>query len=328
MARFRSRAGAPRKLGPWLFAGVFVTFWLLLAISGMDRFKAKDGDSRQYTVPAAQLQGVTRLRIEGDSDDAQGYVPPTRVVLSNTSDITLSLHLRREGRRKGARAQERPGWHAEPPLTVVREGDTLVLRWKPRELPQNAETSDVQDQWIGKIKLPKHFQGLALSHALVEALEPVERLQVSGRSVEVRGEVAHLDLQSTQCGRCAAGGPASADTNDAACDERATKGKNPLLEVSAKNMQSVRIEAWEGNVKVGDTERLKQLDLQLGDHVALLVDRVAVLRLPRGVDGNAGQARGVLPAGDCVVAPALQGDPARSHPLDLLRMPDSPLVAK
>ena len=130
MARLRSRAGAPRKLGPWLFAGVLVIFWALLAISGMDRFKAKD-DRRQYTVPAAQLQGVTRLRIEGDPGDARGYVSTTRVVLQSTSDVTLSLHRRREGRRKGARAAA-PASGSEPPLVAVREGDTLVLRWLPR----------------------------------------------------------------------------------------------------------------------------------------------------------------------------------------------------
>lgn len=322
MARFRSRAGAPRKLGPWLFAGVFVMFWVLLAISGMDRFKAKDGDSRQYTVPAAQLQGVTRLRIEGDPGDARGYVPTTRVVLRSTSDVTLNLHLRREGRRKGARAAT-PAPGAEPPLVAVREGDTLVLRWLPRTPSPTAGSDDLQEQWLGEIVLPARFQHLALSHALVEVLDPVEQLHVSGRAVEVRGLAAHLHLQSAQCRRCADTGAAAAPDDSSACDEKTHPGRDAVLEVNAKNMLSVRVVAGVGNVKLNETRRLRQLDLQLGDSVGLLVDRAAVLRLWRGGAGGglAGAAQEpVVAPGDCAAPPAAGRDPVPSVPLDLVRV--------
>lgn len=329
MARFRSRAGAPRKLGPWLFAGVFVMFWVLLAISGMDRFKAEDGDSRQYTVPAAQLQGVTRLRIEGDPGDARGYVPTTRVVLRSTSDVTLNLHLRREGRRKGARAAT-PAPGAEPPLVAVREGDTLVLRWLPRTPSPTAGSDDLQEQWLGEIVLPARFQHLALSHALVEVLDPVEQLHVSGRAVEVRGLAAHLDLQSTQCQRCAEVGAAAAPDDSSACDEQTHPGRNAVLEVNAKNMQSVRVVAGVGNVKLNETRLLRQLDLQLGDSVGLLVDRAAVLRLGRGAGGGvAGAAQGpVVAPADCAAPPAAGRNPVPSLPsvpLDLVRVAERSL---
>ncbi|MBV7540286.1 hypothetical protein [Acidovorax sp. sic0104] len=315
MAQLEPRAAAaPRPRGPWFFAGIWVVFWGLLALSGLDRFKDLEGAERTYAVHAAQLAGVTHLRIEGDPGETQGYAPQTRVVLGGASEVALTLQNRYDGLRRSTRkpaenaAEARP----EPPIAAVREGDTLVLRWLPAVRARGAEHSegdgDDGDMWIREITLPPQFQSLALSHALVEALEPLERLRVSGRSVEVRGQVAHLDLQSTLCGRCARV-PAGRDA--AACEERAQRGRDASLEVMAGAMQSVRIAAEMGQVVLKDTERLRNLELHLGDGVALSVDRAGVLRL-------ASNAAGHSDGGGCAVASGPGPTPGPSTPLDLV----------
>lgn len=302
----QARAAAPRLRGPWLFAGVWLLFWALLAASGLDRFKFTEDGVQRYLLPAAQLEGVTRLRIEGDPGDTQGYAPTTKVLIAPSSTVSLAL-MARHGARRGAAREAHPfGGPAALPLAAVREGDTLVLRWRPRPSPEGGPAAADEDVWISEIMLPPQFGHLVLSHALVEVLEPVERLQVAGQSVEVRGHVAHLDLRSTLCRRCA--GPSDADS--AACHEAERLARDAKLEVAARNMQSVRIAADAGQVEIGGSQGLRRLDLHLGDGVALSVDRAGALR----------QAGGVQPAGACTEGAGRRGTvPAQAVPVEMLR---------
>lgn len=323
--RRHSYTGAPRTWGPWLFAGIWGVFWALLVVAGFDRFKAPDNDGRRYLLSAAQLDGVNRLRIDGEAGDEHGYSPPPRVVLAASSVVTLSVQSRYDGRRRGSRGNAQPAPRTEPPLVAEREGDTLVLRWLQRPTSPGVEPDHGNGEWIGEIVLPLRFKDLVLSEAVVEALEPVGRLSVSGRSVEMRGSVAHLDLQSTPCRRCAdLGAPGVAPQEDRDdCEKRTRYGRDASLEVSAKNMQSVRLVADAGRVSLKDTERLQQLDLRLGDGVALSVDRAGVLKLARGAGEGAVAAGGCSPA-----ATVPRTGAASSKPLDLVRMGDSPAPAQ
>jgi len=330
-AQTHSRAGAPRKLGPWWFAGLWIVFWALLVVSGFDRFKAPDGNGRLYMLSAAQLTGVTRLRIDGEPGDADAYASPPRLVLSGSSVVTVSVQSRSDGRRRGSsRGDPRPGPRAEPPLVAVREGDTLVLRWLQRPALPDAQATHANDEWIGEIVLPMQFKDLALSNAQVDAMDPVERLSVSGRSVEVRGSVAHLDLQSTRCGRCAASdakGTISQNGEDD-CETRPRYRREDTLEVSAAKMQSVRIVASVGQVTLKDTEGLQQLELRLGDSVALSVDRAGALKLARNAAEDASSGTAAVSARDCAASNGPRREAANATPLDWTRMGDSSPAAR
>lgn len=307
---------APRARGPWFFAGLWIIFWLLLALTGLGGFKNLESAERRYAVPASQLVGVTHLRIDGDPGEARGYAPQTRVVVgSGGDDLVLTLQSRHEGRRARAHRAAQAGTPArpEPPVAAMREGDTLVLRWlppvrAPGAAPSAADADD-DDTWIREITVPAQFWHLRLSHALVDALEPVERLQVAGRSVEVRGQVSQLDLQSTVCARCA---PAAGGAQDPDCDARDPRARGASLEVVAGGMRSVRIAAEVGQVALKSTQRLQQLDLRLGDGAALSVDRTGVLRLARVAPAE--------PEAGCN-APGAAPAAAPSTPLELVRRP-------
>ena len=307
---------APRKWGPWLFAATVVIFWLLLALSGRGYFKKLEQADQRYAVKAAQLEGVTRLRIEGDGGDAQGYWPATRVLLGGAPEVELSIRMR-PADRDGKAASGQPG--GQPPLSAVREGDTLVLRWTtPRR--ENAGPPGRPEAWMNEIVLPAQFQELALSHAAVEARTAVERLQVSGRSVTVEGPVAHLDLRSARCAPCAA---QQATAGDEACPpgpDRARRSREASLEVTARGMQTVRIGAGAGEVTLRDSEGLQRLELRLAPAVALSVDRAGALGLGAAGGGHdftvAGPGEGA-----CGLAAMDGRETAPSKPLDLVPVP-------
>lgn len=319
MAKTQSRitaSAASRPWGPWLFTGIWVVFWGLLALSGLDRFKDLAGAGHRYAIAAAQLSGVRHLRVERNPGETHSYMPQTRVVLGGTSEMALTLESRFDGRRGGSRKPAQASSEARPelPIKAFREGDILVLRWLPPVRTQGQKRSEDDDMWIREITLPPQFHNLSLSHAVVEALEPVERLTVSGRSVEVRGKVAHLDLQSARCGRCAmASGAGQADD----CAAHAQHGRDATLEVMAGSMQSVRIAADMGQVVLKATQGLQKLDLRLGDDVALSVDRVGVLQLARHSEGDAD-------GGGCGAASGSRPMLVPSSPLELVRIEDRP----
>lgn len=291
-----SRARAPRKWGPGLFAATVGLFWLLLALSGRDYFKKLEQSDQRYAVTAAQLEGVTRLRIEGDGGDAQGYWPTTRVLLGGAPEVSLSLRMRPDG-------QAAPGGQAL--MSAVREGDTLVLRWaSPRD--QDAAPPRRPQAWVTEIVLPAQFQELALSHAAVEARTAVERLQVSGRSVSVEGPIAHLDLL--------------AKPGSGACQpdpDRARRSRDASLTVTARGMQTVRISAGAGEVTLRDSEDLQRLELRLAPAVALSVDRAGALALGHAAAGCHDFRWADPEEGACGRAAMAGREAMPSRPLDL-----------
>lgn len=302
----QDRAAAPRARGPWLFAGVWLLFWALLALSGRDVFKVAEDGVQHYLLPAAPLEGVTRLRIEGDPGESQGYARATNVLIRTSSTVSLTVRTSIDGRRGRAGRTSHPlEGPAALPVAAVREGDTMILRWRPRVSTEGGPAPADEDVWISEIVLPQQFAHLVLSHALVEALDPVERLHVAGQSVEVRGHIAHLDLQSTLCGRCAG----SSEADSFACDQQQRLARAAKLEVAARSMQSVRVAADAGQVELLATEGLRRLDLHLGDGVALSVDRAGVLR----------QAGGVQPAGACAEDRRRGTVPATAVPVERQR---------
>jgi hypothetical protein len=320
MAQSPSTAvAASRPWGPWFFTGIWVVFWCLLALSGLDVFKDLEEAELRYAVPAVHLEGVTQLRIERDPGGTH-YVPRTRVVLGGAGEVALTLQNLQYGRRGGSRKPEQVSLEArpKPPIMAFREADVLILRWPRPERKQGAEPVEDDGLWISEITLPVQFQNLALSHAMVEAMEPVGRLKVSGRSVEVRGRVAHLDLQSTQCGRCALALGAQG-TGD--CEARSQHGGDPSLEVAAGGMQSVRIAAEVGQVVLKSAQGLQKLDLRLGDNVALSVDRVGVLRLAHTSLEDAN-------GGGCAVISEPRPAHVPSSPLELVRIGARPAQAQ
>lgn len=313
-------ARPPRTWGAWLFAGILLAFWGVLALSGADRFKALEQDGPRYVLKAAQLEGVTRLRIERDSGADQDYWPVTRVLLGGSPEVVLSFRFRHEG--PGREKADLP--QAAHPLVATREGDTLVLRWvaPPAKEANRARGEDGEGAvWMDELVLPAQFQALALSHAAVQARIPLERLEVSGRQVEVEGPVAHLDLRSTHCKRCPVTRAGAEEQGEGECGGLPAWVRGATLEVSAKRMQSVRIVAARGAVALKDSQHLQQLDLQLGGSVALSLDRAGALGLlPRKQPGpDAGDA-----CNDESTPPTHGG---RTHPLDLVLLGARPAAA-
>lgn len=313
-------ARPPRTWGAWLFAGILLAFWGVLALSGADRFKALEQDGPRYVLKAAQLEGVTRLRIERDSGADQDYWPVTRVLLGGSPEVVLSFRFRHEG--PGREKADLP--QAAHPLVATREGDTLVLRWvaPPAQEANRARGEDGEGAvWMDELVLPAQFQALALSHAAVQARTPLERLEVSGRQIEVEGLVAHLDLRSTHCKRCPVTRAGAEEQGEGECGGLPAWVRGATLEVNAKRMQSVRIVAARGAVALKDSQHLQQLDLQLGDSVALSLDRAGALGLlPRKQPGpGAGDA-----CNDESTPPTHGG---RTQPLDLVLLGTRPAAA-
>lgn len=278
------RRRAPPRRGRWLFLATLVMFWTLLALSGMDRFKKPEPVVVAYAIPSDALAGVTGLRL----DEGGGNAPrlAVRVALDDVPDVRITLQSRRED---GEDPDAPPG---EPGLTATREADTLVLRWKavPAAVAMGPGRHGKAAMWMDEIVLPTQFRHLALARARVEARTPVGRLEVAGQSIAVRGAIGQLDLWSTQCRPCGAGTVPALAEDVAQCAERTRRG-TASLEVNAARMRSVRVDARAGQLDLSETQGLERATLQLGDAVALSVDRAAVLEKARaGATGDALQA--------------------------------------
>lgn len=281
MSSTTNRRRAPHRLGRWLFVATLALFWALLITSGMDRFQRPGPTAVAYTFEAQSLEGVTGLRLEEAGDNTSKM--SVRVVLDDVPEVRIIVQLRRGD---GDEPETLPGKF--PGLTAAREGDTLVLRWtQVRELgaaqPRRHGKSSV---WMDEIVLPARFRHLALTRARIEAQAPVERLEVVGQAIAVRGTVTHLDLWSTQCRPCGAWKVPGVAEDVAQCAQRTRRG-TAALEVNAARMRSLRVDARAGQLDLSETQGLESAVLHLGDSVALSVDRAAVLEKARGSSGDA-----------------------------------------
>lgn len=268
------RRRAPPRRGRWLFLATLVLFWALLALSGMDRFKKPEPVALAYAIPADALAGVTGLRLEEGGGNAPRLA--VRVALDDVPDVRITLQSRH------GESEDPDAPHGEPGLTATREADTLVLRWKAAPATAAMGRHGKAAAWMHEIVLPTQFRHLALARAHVEARTPVERLEVAGQSIAVRGAIGQLDLWSTQCRPCGAGTVPALAEDLAQCAERTRRG-TASLEVNAARMRSVRVDARAGQLDLSETQGLERASLQLGDSVALSVDRAAVLQKARGV---------------------------------------------
>lgn len=281
------RHALPRR-GRWLFLATLLLFWALLALSGMERFKRPEPTVIAYAIPAPALEGVTGLRLEEGGGNAQRLA--VRVVLDEAPEVRITLRARRG---EGEDPDTLPAQF--PELTARREADMLVLRWT--EVPAVAgvppRRHGKSTVWMDEIVLPAQFRHLALARARIEARTPVERLEVVGQAIAVRGAIGRLDLWSTQCRPCASGTTPALAEDVAQCAERTRRG-TAALEVNAARMRSLRVDTRAGQLDLSETQGLDRALLQLGDSVALSVDRASVLEKARGNDR--GEPLGMPPA--------------------------------
>ncbi|MBD9394532.1 hypothetical protein [Acidovorax sp. ACV01] len=277
-----------RQKGVWLFALVLVGFWALVALSGWSRLKPSSTAERVQLIRAADLVGVTRLRLEEDGE-AGGYRPDVSVRVGFASDV--SIHPRVSDRDTAPDAPEPARW-----ITAFREGETLVLRARaPRAEARQGHRALA---WIQKIELPAHFRHLHIERASIEVREPVESLAILGEQITVAGFVRELDLRSSLCGP----------------SEHRNGPREDGLEVQAENMRAVRVQAHTGRVRLQRSEGLQRLELRLGDTVALSLDRVAALDLPPGRAALVG----ATDAKACADTAAMASAPGASRPLELV----------
>ncbi|KRC27966.1 hypothetical protein [Acidovorax sp. Root217] len=267
---------APPRRGRWLFLGTLLLFWTLLFTSGMDRFKRPEPTAVAYTVEARALVGVNGLRLEEAGDNASRL--SVRVVLDDVPDVRITVQSRHGD---GDGPETLPGKF--PGLTATREGDTLVLHWTDVPAPAGAQPRRPGKPavWMEQIVLPTQFRHLALARARIEAQAPVERLEVAGQAIAVRGTVTHLDLWSTQCRPCGTWVVPAVAEDPAQCAERTRRG-TASMEVQAAGMRSLRVDALAGKLDLSETQGLQSAVLQLGDSVAVSVDRASVLEKARG----------------------------------------------
>lgn len=275
---------APRRLGPRLFVAVLVVFWILLAWSGRDSFKRPGPAEAVYTIRSEDLAGVTGLRMEGENG-SPSHGPLVRVVLDGTSQVRISLRSRGNEDEDAS-----PASGEAPRMSATREGDTLVLRWTGiggGPLPMRGPKAL---HWMDEIVLPAQFQRLALARAVIEARTPMDQLVVAGQEITVGGHVRHLDLWSTQCRPCKVIDAQAPAGDEPRCVQPRHRGTDEL-QVKAAHMRSLRVNARAGQVSLLQTDPLERVDLQLGDSVALSLDRAGLLeRVRRPADSQASQA--------------------------------------
>lgn len=313
-----ARRHPPPRRGRWLFLATLLLFWMLLFASGMDRFKRPDPAAVAYTIEAQALAGVTGLRLEEAGDNASRLL--VRVVLDDVPDVRITVQS-----RPGDGDDPDPLFGKFPGLTATREGDTLVLHWTEAPAPAGAQPRRHGKSmvWMDEIVLPTQFRHLALARARIEAQVPVERLEVAGQAIAVRGTVQHLDLWSTQCRPCGTWRVPGVAEDPAQCAERTRRG-TASMEVNAARMRSLRVDARAGQLDLSETQALESAVLQLGDSVALSVDRASVLEKARGSarDAAPGQPAACgLPAAAATPVPVLSAYTAQAEAPPVRRLP-------
>ena len=305
----RSLRRAPRRLGPLLFAGALVVFWILLAWSGRDSFKRPDPAGAVYTIRSEDLGGVTGLRMEGENGPPS-HGPVVRVVLDGTAKVRISLRSRGDDEYEDGSLS--PG--EVPRMTATREGDTLVLRWAGIHggpLPMRGPKAM---HWMEEIVLPAQFQHLALARAVIEARTPMDQLMVAGQEITVEGAVRHLDLWSTQCRPCKAAAAQAPTDDEPECARHRHHGRDEL-QVKATHMRSLRVNARAGDLSLLQTDQLERVELQLSDSVALSLDRAGLLdRVSRPADSQALQVPAVCAAKPAGMPKALELVPLEQAP--------------
>lgn len=291
------RRPAPQRRGRWLFLGILVTFWSLLAATGMNRFKRPDPKGLAYTIAPADLAGLTGLRLEG-VEDAQDRGRGVEVVIDAASVVRITLKAR-GGDGDGDDLDLSGG--GQPWMTARREGDTLVLRWADVPKDRQPARGAKRIPWVDRIVLPVQFQHLALPNGRIDVRVPMEQLAVAGQEITVQGAVRQLDLWSTQCRPCRAGAlPQPAEDGAVQCEQRQARYPDKLA-VAAGQMRSLRVNARAGKLALSDTENLAAVDLQLGGSVALSLDRADLLpRLRVGGDTPGMPAPAACPSGPAV----------------------------
>lgn len=296
---------APRRLGPRLFVATLAVFWIVLAWSGWDSFKRTGPAEAVYTIRSEDIAGVTGLRMEGENG-SPSHGPVVRVVLDGASQVRISLRSRGNEDEDAS-----PPSGEEPRMSATREGDALVLRWTGvggGPLPMRGPKAM---HWMDEIVLPAQFQHLALARAVIEARTPMDQLVVAGQEITVGGHVRHLDLWSTQCRPCKAAAAQAPADDGPQCAQHRHRGADEL-QVKAAHMRSLRVNAQAGQLSLSQTDPLERVDLQLGDGVALSLDRAGLLeRVSRPADSQALQAP--------VVCTALPTGPAQA--LELVPVP-------
>ncbi len=291
---------APRRLGPRLFVAVLVVFWSLLAWSGRDFFKRPDPADAVYTIRSDDLAGVTGLRMEGENGSSS-HGPMVQVVLDGTSQVRISLRSRGDGDEDAS-----PPSGEVPRMTATREGDTLVLRWTGiggGSLPMRGPKAM---HWMDEIVLPAQFQHLALARAVIQVRTPMDQLVVAGQEIAVGGHVRHLDLWSTQCRPCNGTAVQAPAGDEPQCVQHRRRGTDEL-QVKAAHMRSLRVNARAGQLNLSQTDPLERVDLQLGENVALSLDRAGLLeRVRRTADSQALQVPAICSAPPTGLAKTLE----------------------
>ncbi|MFN7153154.1 MAG: hypothetical protein ACK4OE_05640 [Acidovorax sp.] len=259
---------ALRQSGLWLFVGVLASFWGLVAISGWDGLKASSVAERIHVVGASDLVGVTRLRVE-EVEPSEHYVPATSVRVGVGSDLRIFPRVADEDATLGILAPS--SW-----IAASVDGDTLVLRVRMFSSANSHGRSRAKN-WIQTIEVPVHIAHLQLEQSSVDVLVPMEVLTVEGEQLRVSGRIKALEVRSSECRHLT----------------RPRVGRHEDLEVNAKHMKSVRLQTYHGRVEIQHSEGLDRLELQLGDEVALSLDRTGVLNLPPGRTALATEAPGL-----------------------------------
>jgi len=302
------RRQAPQRRGQWLFLGILVVFWGLLAASGTDRFKRPNPIGLAYTISQEDMEGLTGLRLEG-AEDGEERDRGVEVVIDAASVVRIALKFRDHRDYLDGDDHEPPAG-GQPRMAAHREGGTLVLRWVGVPAGRQSARGIKQMAWMNKIVLPVQFQHLALANGRVDVRVPMERLAVAGQEITVQGAVQHLDLWSTQCRPCQAGAlPQPADAAAAQCEQLRARYPDKLS-VTGGQVRSLRANARSGKLMLEGSANLATADLQLGGAVALSLDRADLLPRLRA----AGDIPGMPAPAACPAGPAVPSRPVALIP--------------